>query len=106
MRYQPQADTVMRMHTQTAMIEKGSGLARRIPARADFLSARPARRPGPPGHSVPVATAQMLDCFKRAGAEPQHWMWQLYIQQHRAEEPHNPRPEPLSVIARRLGLLR
>ena len=35
------------------------------------------------------STAQMLDWFKRTG-----------------QEPHNPRPEPLSVIARRLGLLR
>jgi hypothetical protein len=24
------------------------------------------------------STAQMLDWFKQAGAEPQHWMWQLY----------------------------
>ena len=38
-RYQPQADKIMRMHAQTAMIEngfvhlpKGSGMARRIPA--------------------------------------------------------------------------
>jgi predicted phage terminase large subunit-like protein len=52
-RYQPQADKVMRMHAQTAMIEngfrasaKGGGLARRVPARADCLPERPARRPG------------------------------------------------------------
>jgi hypothetical protein len=52
------------------------------------------------------STAQLLDWFKQAGAEPPHRMWQLYKQQHRAQEQHNPHPEPPSVIARRLGLLR
>ncbi len=52
-RYQPQADKIMRMHAQTAMIENGfvhlpkeAALARRIPARADGLPQRQARRPG------------------------------------------------------------
>jgi hypothetical protein len=71
-------------------------MACRIPARADRLPARPPRQPGPPRHFVLGATAQMLDWFKQVGAEPQQ----------RAQEPHNPRSEPLSVIARRLGLLR
>ena len=52
-RYQPQSDKIMRMHAQTAMIENGfvhlpkeSGMARRIPARADGLPQGQARRPG------------------------------------------------------------
>ena len=52
-RYQPQSDKVIRMHAQTAMIEngfvhlpKGSGMARRMPARADSLPKGQARRPG------------------------------------------------------------
>jgi len=36
-----------------------------ISARADDLPQWPARRPGPPGHFVPGATAQLLDWFKR-----------------------------------------
>jgi len=51
------------------------------------------------------STAQMLDWFKRGGQEPQDWMWQQYKQaQARGAEPT--RPEPLSVMARRLGILR
>jgi predicted phage terminase large subunit-like protein len=52
-RYQPQSDKIMRMHAQTAMIEErfcppaeGGGMARRIPARADGVPERQARRPG------------------------------------------------------------
>ena len=51
------------------------------------------------------STAQMLDWFKRAGQEPQDWMWIQYKRaQARGLEPA--RPEPLSVMARRLGILR
>ena len=46
----------------------------------------------------------MLDWFKRAGQEPQDWMWQMY-KQALARGPQPPRPEPLSVMARRLGIL-
>ena len=47
----------------------------------------------------------MLDWFKRAGQEPQDWMW---IQYKRAQSggPQLTRPEPLSVMAKRLGILR
>jgi hypothetical protein len=51
------------------------------------------------------STAQMLDWFKRGGQEPQDWMWQLY-KQAQARGPQPTRPEPLSVMARRLGILR
>jgi len=47
----------------------------------------------------------MLDRFKRAGQEPQDWMWQMY-KQAQARGPQPARPEPLSVMAKRLGLLR
>jgi hypothetical protein len=39
-------------------------MAYRIPARADGVPERQARRPGPPGHFVPGATSHMLDWFK------------------------------------------
>jgi hypothetical protein len=50
----------------------------------------------------------MLDWFKRAGREPQDWMWQMYKQQQaqQAGASQTARPKPLSVMARRLGLLR
>jgi len=51
------------------------------------------------------STAQMLDWFKRAGQEPQDWMWQMY-KQAQARGPEPARPEPLSVMAKRLGILR
>src|SRR6516165_5813001 len=51
------------------------------------------------------STAQMLDWFKRGGQEPQDWMWQQY-KQALARGPQPTRPEPLSVMARRLGILR
>ena len=47
----------------------------------------------------------MLDRFKRAGQEPQDWMWQMY-KQAQTRGPQPARPERLSVMAKRLGLLR
>jgi|GEM_PF-6683739 len=55
------------------------------------------------------STAQMLDWFKQAGREPQDGMWQLYKQQYEAEQAgasQMPRREPLSLMAKRLGVLR
>jgi hypothetical protein len=46
---------------------------------------------------------------KQAGREPQDGMWQLMKQQYQAQQAgisQAPRPEPLSVMARRLGILR
>jgi hypothetical protein len=51
------------------------------------------------------STAQMLDWFKRGGQEPQDWMWQLY-KQAQARGPQPTQPEPISVMARRLAILR
>jgi predicted phage terminase large subunit-like protein len=105
-RYQPQADKIMRMHAQTAMIENGFvHLPKEAAWLAEYLHELTAFPKGRHDDQVD-STAQMLDWFKQAGAEPQDWMWQLYKQQHRAQEAHTPRPEPLSVIAKRLGLLR
>ena len=47
----------------------------------------------------------MLDRFKRAGQEPQDWMWQMY-KQAQARGPQPTQPEPISVMARRLAILR
>jgi hypothetical protein len=49
----------------------------------------------------------MLDWFKQAGREPRDWMWQMYKQDQarQAQDPQTAKPEPLSVMARRLGIL-
>jgi len=67
-------------------------VARRVPARADGF---------PKGkHDDQVdSTAQMLDWFKRAGQEPQDWMWQMY-KQAQARGPEPARPDPLSVMTK------
>jgi predicted phage terminase large subunit-like protein len=104
-RYQPQADKVMRMHAQTAMIENGFvHLPKEAGWLAEYLHELSAFPRGKHDDQVD-STAQMLDWFKRAGQEPQDWMWIQYKRaQARGSEPA--RPEPLSVMARRLGILR
>ena len=110
-RYQPQADKVMRMHAQTAMIENGFV---HLPKEAGWLgeyvhelTAFPRGR-----HDDQVdSTAQMLDWFKqaRSGPSPNAGIWHLYKQQYEALQAASSqpaRPEPLSVMARRLGILR
>jgi hypothetical protein len=78
-------------------------MARRIPARADGV---------PNGkHDDQVdSTAQMLDWFKQAGRGPTSsaGIRHLYRQRYEAHQAglDTPRCEPLSVMARRLGLLR
>ena len=47
----------------------------------------------------------MLDWFKRGGQEPQDWMWIQY-KRAIARDPEPAHPEPLSVMAKRLGILR
>jgi predicted phage terminase large subunit-like protein len=104
-RYQPQCDKVMRMHAQTAMIENGFvRLPERAPWLASYLHELTVFPNGKHDDQVD-STAQMLDWFKRAGQEPQDWMWQQFKQAH-ARGPEPARPEPLSVMAKRLGLLR
>ena len=104
-RYQPQSDKVMRMHAQTAMIENGFV---HLPSAAPWLAAYLHELTTFPNgrHDDQVdSTAQLLDWFKQSGQEPQDWMWQQY-KQAQARGPEPARPEPLSVMARRLGILR
>ena len=104
-RYQPQSDKVMRMHAQTAMIENGFvHLPKEAAWLAEYLHELTVFPKGKHDDQVD-ATAQMLDWFKRGGQEPQDWMWQMY-KEAQARGPEPARPEPLSVMARRLGLLR
>ena len=106
-RYQPQSDKIMRMHAQTAMIENGFV---HLPKAAQWLAAYLHEMTTFPNgrHDDQVdSTAQMLDWFKRgAGPSSNAGIFELYRQM--AEEARNsqPRPEPLSVMAKRLGILR
>jgi hypothetical protein len=105
-RYQPQADKIMRMHAQTAMIENGFvHLPKDAAWLTEYLHELTAFPRGRHDDQVD-STARILDWFKQAGVEPQHWMWQLHKQQYRAQQAHNAPSEPFSAIARRLGLLR
>jgi hypothetical protein len=55
------------------------------------------------------STAQMLDWLKQSGREPQDWLWQMYKEQQRTQQAGaapTVKPEPLSVMAKRLGLIR
>jgi predicted phage terminase large subunit-like protein len=104
-RYQPQSDKIMRMHAQTAMIENGFvHLPREAAWLPEYLHELTAFPNGKHDDQVD-STAQMLDWFKRGGQEPQDWMWQQY-KQAQARGPQPTRSEPLSVMAKRLGLLR
>ena len=104
-RYQPQSDKIMHMHAQTAMIENGFvHLPKEAAWLAEYLHELTVFPKGKHDDQVD-ATAQMLDWFKRAGQEPQDWMWQQF-KQAQARGPEPERPEPLSVTARRLGILR
>jgi len=104
-RYQPQTDKIMRMHAQTAMIENGFvHLPKEAAWLAEYLHELTVFPKGKHDDQVD-STAQMLDWFKRGGQEPQDWMWQQY-KQALARGPQPTRPEPLSVMARRLGILR
>jgi hypothetical protein len=92
----------------TAMIENGFvHLPKEAAWLAEYLHELTAFPRGRHDDQVD-STAQMLDWFKQVGREPQDWMWQMY-KQHQAQQagaPQTARPEPLSVIAKRLGLLR
>jgi predicted phage terminase large subunit-like protein len=108
-RYQPQSDKIMRMHAQTAMIENGFGHppkeAGRLAECLHELTAFPRGR-----HDDQVdSTAQMLDWFKQASSAPSSnaGIWHLYKQLHEAQQAGaSQKPEPLSVTAKRLGILR
>jgi len=93
------------MHAQTAMIENGFVHLPKLAAwLAEYLHELTVFPKGQHDDQV-NSTAQMLDWFKRAGQEPQDWMW---IQYKRAQAggPQTTRPDPLSVLTKRLGILR
>jgi predicted phage terminase large subunit-like protein len=107
-RYQPQSDKIMRMHAQTAMIENGfvhlpdaaSWLAQYLHELTTFPNGR---------HDDQVdSTAQFLDWFKRGSGGPSTDAGIYELTRQRAQEAiaAPSRPEPLSVVARRLGILR
>jgi predicted phage terminase large subunit-like protein len=105
-RYQPQSDKVMRMHAQTAMIENGFvHLPKEEAWLPEYLHELTAFPKGKHDDQVD-STAQMLDWLKRAGSGPRSnaGIWHLY--KELAEESQTARPEPLSTLAKRLGLLR
>jgi len=105
-RYQPQSDKVMRMHAQTAMIENGfvylasaaSWFAQYLHELTTFPNGR---------HDDQVdSTAQMLDWFKRGTGKPTDGIWHYYKELAQQARASSPRPEPLSAMARRAGILR
>jgi predicted phage terminase large subunit-like protein len=109
-RYQPQSDKIMRMHAQTAMIENGFvHLPKEAAWLAEYLHELTAFPKGKHDDQVD-STAQMLDWFKQAGSGPSSnaGIWHLYKQQYEAQQAglETPRREPLSVIAKRLGIFR
>jgi predicted phage terminase large subunit-like protein len=109
-RYQPQADKVMRLHAQTAMIENGFvHLPKEAAWLPDYLHELSVFPKGKHDDQVD-STAQMLDWLKRAGSGPttDAGIWHLYRQQYEAQQAgvQTARPEPLSVMLKRMGLLR
>ena len=102
-RYQPQSDKIMRMHAQTAMIENGFvHLPKEAGWRAEYLHELTVF-PGGKHDDQVDSTAQLLDWLKQAGREPRG-IYQYY--KELAQEPQTARSEPLSVMAKRLGLIR
>jgi predicted phage terminase large subunit-like protein len=103
-RYRPQSDKVMRMHAQTAMVENGFV---HVPQSAAWLAQYLHELTAFPNgkHDDQVdSTAQVLDWFKRgSGPRSDAGIHQLY--KELAERPRTARREPLSVMAKRLGLL-
>ena len=75
-------------------------MACRIPARANGVPERQARRPGPPGHFVPGATSHMLDWFKLPA---RRGIYQLYEERYQAQQAatsQTPKLPPLSMLLR------
>ena len=100
----------MRIHAQTAMIENGFvHLPKEAAWFAEYLHELTVFPKGKHDDQVD-STAQMLDWFKQASSGPTSHagIWHLYKQQYEAQQAglQTARPEPLSVMARRLGILR
>ena len=104
-RYQPQSDKIMRMHAQTAMIENGFvHLPKEAGWLAEYLHELTVFPNGKHDDQVD-STAQMLDWFKSSNTGISHLYKQRFeVQQAGAWQ--TKRPEPLSVIAKRLGRVR
>jgi predicted phage terminase large subunit-like protein len=108
-RYQPQSDKIMRMNAQTAMIENGFV---HLPKEAAWLAEYLHELTGFPRgkHDDQVdSTAQALDWFKQAGSgvptsNAGIWLYYKGLAEQARTQPA--KPEPLSVMARRLGILR
>ena len=101
---------VTRYQPQTAMIENGFvHLPKEEGWLAEYLHELTMFPKGKHDDGVD-STAQMLDWFKQAGSGPTSnaGIWHLYKQQYEAQQAglQTTRPEPLSVMARRLGILR
>jgi len=91
------------MHAQTAMIENGFvHLPKEAGWRAEYLHELTVF-PGGKYDDQVDSTAQLLDWLKQAGREP-GGIYQYY--KELAQQPQTARAEPLSVMAKRLGLLR
>ena len=98
------------LHAETAMIENGFvHLPKEAAWLAEYLHELTVFPKGKHDDQVD-STAQMLDWFKRAGGGPTSnaGIWHWYKQQYEAQQAglQTARPEPLSVTAKRLGLLR
>ena len=106
-RYKPQSDKVMRMHAQTAMIENGFvRLPEKAPWLAQYLNELTVFPNGRHDDQVD-STSQMLDWFKDGNVPSSNaGIFEYYRQLAGEARASPPRPEPLSVMARRLGILR
>jgi predicted phage terminase large subunit-like protein len=99
-RYQPQADKIMRMHAQTAMIENGFvHLPKEAPWLAEYLHELSAFPKGKHDDQVD-STAQMLDWFKQAGSGPTSnaGIWHYYKELAEQARTQTPKPAPLSTL--------
>ena len=93
----------MRMHAQTAMIQNGFVHPTEAAWLAEYLHEPTAFPRGRHDDQVD-STAQLVDWFKQAGAEPQRWMWQLYKHQLAQEPPDalgRKRVAPLEYVFKR-----
>jgi predicted phage terminase large subunit-like protein len=99
-RYHPQADKIMRMHAQTAMIENGFvHLPKEAAWLAEYLHELTAFPKGRHDDQVD-ATAQLLDWFKQVGSGPSSnaGIWHLYRELAEKARTCVPRPAPLSTL--------
>jgi len=97
------------MHAQTAVIENGFiHLPKTAPWLAAYLHELTVFPNGRHDDQVD-STAQLLDWFKLgAGPSSNAGIWHSYKERYEAQQAGSQaaRPEPLSVIAKRMGLLR